>query len=55
MHAFWEFSKDHNYRSLGKATDGSTDFSGNPAGWLFSAYNHRTVEDILTVLEEAGP
>jgi hypothetical protein len=53
--AFWEYSKEHNIRSLGKATDGSEDFSGNPAGWLFSAYNHRTVEDILTVLEEAGP
>jgi hypothetical protein len=50
--AFWEFSKNHNVRSLGKATDGSTDFSGNPAGWLFSAYSHRTVEDILAALEK---
>jgi hypothetical protein len=50
--AFWEFSKDHNIRSLGIATDGSKDFSGNPAGWLFSAYNHRTVEDILSALEQ---
>ena len=50
--AFWEFSKNHNVRSLGKATDGSTDFSGNPAGWLFSAYGYRTVEDILAALEK---
>src|ERR1700759_2993269 len=28
---FFEFSKNHNYRSLGNATDGSTDFSGKPA------------------------
>ena len=48
--AFWEFSKDHNYRSLGKATDGSKDFSGNPSGWLFSAYDNMTVEEILAKL-----
>src|ERR1700730_6201764 len=53
--AFWEFSKDHNIRSLGKSTDGSTDFNGNPAGWLFSAYGGKTVEDILEVLEETKP
>jgi len=50
--AFWEFSKNHNYRSLGTATNGSTDFSGNPAGWLFSAYDHKNVEAILTALEK---
>lgn len=53
--AFWEFSKNHNIRSLGIATDGSTDFSGNAAGWLFSAYDHRTVEDILSALEQRKP
>ena len=53
--AFWQFAKDHNIRSLGKATDGSTDFNGNPAGWLFSAYGGKTVEDILQVLEEPKP
>jgi len=51
--AFFEFSKNHNYRSLGTATDGSTDIAGNPAGWLFSAYDHKTVEDILPALEKA--
>ena len=50
---FFEFSKNHNYRSLGTATDGSTDFSGKPAGWLFSAYDHKTVEEVLDALEEA--
>jgi hypothetical protein len=51
--AFWEFSKSHNERCLGKATDGSTDFEGRPAGWLFSAYDHKTVEEILAALEKA--
>jgi hypothetical protein len=44
---FFEFAKNHNCRSLGKATDGSKDFIGNPAGWLFSAYDHKTVEEVL--------
>ncbi|MCW1991003.1 hypothetical protein ABIE85_001994 [Bradyrhizobium diazoefficiens] len=48
--AFFEFSKNRNERSLGKATDGSTDINGNPSGWLFSAYDHMTVEEILTKL-----
>lgn len=48
--AFFEFAKNRNYPSLGKATDGSTDISGNPSGWLFSAYDHKTVEDILPKL-----
>jgi hypothetical protein len=50
--AFWKFSKDHNYRPLGNATDGALDFEGNPAGWLFSAYDGKTVEDLLTALGE---
>jgi hypothetical protein len=48
--AFFEISKNRNYRSLGKATDGSNDAGGNPAGWLFSAYDHMTVDEILTKL-----
>lgn len=47
---FWEFSKAHNIRSLGQTTGNSTDFDGNPAGWLFSAYDHKTVEQILPTL-----
>ncbi|MGV3635475.1 MAG: hypothetical protein ACO1NY_14085 [Pseudorhodoplanes sp.] len=50
--AFWTFAKDHNYRSLGTASDGSLDFGGNPAGWLFSAYDHKTVRDIQAKLAE---
>jgi hypothetical protein len=50
--AFWEFSRDHNIRSLGNSTDGSTDFDGKPAGWLFSAYGHKTVEDVLAALDK---
>jgi hypothetical protein len=49
--AFFEFSKDHNIRPLGNSTDGSTGLDGKPAGWVFSAYNHKTVEEILTALE----
>lgn len=48
--AFFEFSKNHNARSLGTATDGSTDIGGNPSGWLFSAYDGMTVADILAKL-----
>jgi hypothetical protein len=50
--AFFAFSRDHNIRSLGNATDGSTDFNGNPAGWLFSAYDFKNVEEIQTALEK---
>jgi hypothetical protein len=49
---FFEFSKNHNLKALGAATDGSTDLSGKPAGWLFSAYDHRTVEQMLDALEK---
>jgi len=48
--SFFEFSKNANALSLGKATDGSTDINGNPSGWLFSAYDHMTVEEILKKL-----
>lgn len=48
--AFWEFAKKHNIRSLGVTTGKSTDFDGNPAGWLFSAYDHKTVDDIQAKL-----
>lgn len=44
--AFWQASMSCNRRSLGTATDGSKDFSGNPSGWLFSAYDHRTVKQM---------
>jgi hypothetical protein len=50
---FWEYSKKHNIRSLGAATDGSLDFGGNPAGWLFSAYGFKTVEQIQAALAKA--
>lgn len=49
--AFWEYSKNHNLRSLGTSTSGSTEFDGGPAGWLFSAYDGR---DVKTVLEALG-
>jgi hypothetical protein len=49
--AFFDFSRERNIRSLGNATDGSTDFNGNPAGWLFSAYDFKNVEEIQAALE----
>lgn len=48
--AFWQAAKRANIQSLGKAVDGSTDMDGNPSGWLFSAYNHRSVKEIKTAL-----
>ncbi len=49
---FWEFSKAANYRTLGTAVDGATDMEGNPSGWLFSAYEHRSVKEILRALKD---
>lgn len=51
---FWEYSKNHNVRSLGTSNGGSTDFGGKPAGWLFSAYNHKTVQEIQAALSIGG-
>ena len=47
--AFFQYSKEHNYRSLGTSSV-DKDFDGNPAGWLFSAYGHKTVEQIQAAL-----
>ena len=47
---FWKFSQKHNLRSLGNSTDGSTDFGGKPAGWLFSAYDGKTVKELQAAL-----
>lgn len=49
--AFFEFSKNANIRTLGLSTDGATDMNGNQSGWLFSAYNHAKVRDILGALQ----
>jgi hypothetical protein len=49
--AFWEYSKRKNIKSLGNAADGSTDFDGKPAGWLFSAYGYKTVKEIQKALK----
>ncbi|HMQ93799.1 MAG TPA: hypothetical protein PKA33_14815 [Amaricoccus sp.] len=44
--SFWNYASRHNVRSLGKSVDGSTTLSGEPAGYLFSAYGGRTVAQI---------
>lgn len=48
--AFWNYAAEHNVRSLGQSTDGSTTLSGAPAGYLFSAYEGRTVKQIQAAL-----
>lgn len=47
---FWNYTKNHNLRSLGKAADGSTTMDGVIAGWLFSAYDHKGVKPIKKAL-----
>jgi hypothetical protein len=51
--AFFEYTKNHNIQPLGKSTSGSTDFEGNPAGWLFSAYDGKTVKEIQAALAQS--
>ncbi len=52
--AFFLYAKDHNIKSLGQSTDGSTTFTGEPAGWLFSAYDGLTVKDLQAQLPPAA-
>ena len=49
--AFFAFAKKQNIRSLGLATDGSLDMDGEPAGWLFSAYDHKPVKELLPKIQ----
>lgn len=53
--SFLNYSKKHNIRSLGQSIDGSTTFSGDPAGYLFSAYESRTVEQIQDAIGISVP
>ncbi len=48
--AFWNYSKSKNIRSLGQTTSGSTTMDGEPAGWLFSAYDHKTVREVKAAM-----
>lgn len=48
--AFWNYAASKNVHSLGTAADGSQDMQGNIAGWLFSAYDHKGVEEIQAAL-----
>jgi len=48
--AFFGFSRKANIRSLGRAADDALDMEGHPAGWLFSAYDHRPVKELLPKL-----
>jgi hypothetical protein len=49
--SFFEISKKLQHRSLGESTDGATDGQGNAEGYLFSAYEGRSVKEILAKLQ----
>jgi hypothetical protein len=51
---FFEYAKKHNLQSLGRAEKGALTMDGAPAGWLFSAYDHKTVEEIKKALDAGG-
>lgn len=51
---FWDYAKRMNRRSLGGAADGALTMEGTPAGWLFSAYDHKDVKTIKKALAAAG-
>ncbi len=48
--AFYDASKMLQRRSLGMTLYGDTDPAGEPEGYLFHAYGHRTVKEILAKL-----
>jgi hypothetical protein len=48
--SFYELAKSMNRRSLGESTLGETDDTGKSEGYLFSAYERRTVKDVLAKL-----
>ena len=48
--AFYDASKMLQQRSLGMTLYGDTDPAGEPEGYLFHAYGHRTVKEILAKL-----
>jgi hypothetical protein len=47
---FFKLSKGMNIRSLGETTLGETDDTGNTEGYLFTAYEKKTVKDVLAKL-----
>lgn len=49
--AFFNFAAKHQIRALGNSVDGSTDADSQPAGYLFSAFGTKTVEEILPKLD----
>jgi hypothetical protein len=48
---FLEFSKKHQIMSLGRSDTGDTGVTGEPVGYLFSAYGTHEVEEILEKLQ----
>ena len=52
--AFFDYSKKHNPKSLGRAADSARTMDGAIAGWLFSAYDHKDVETIQKALAAGG-
>ena len=50
--AFYEASKNFQIKSLGQSIYGELGPDGKPAGYLFSAYRDRAVEEILPKLKD---
>jgi hypothetical protein len=48
---FFQVSKSLQHRSVGESVDGSTDGAGGSEGYLFSAYDHRSVKEILAAMQ----
>jgi len=48
---FRDYTRGRQVRSLGVAEDGSLGLDGQPSGWLFSAYDFRTVAEIQAALQ----
>ena len=51
--SFFQVSKKLQHRSLGQSVDGSVDGEGKPEGYLFSAYDGRSVKEVLAAMDQA--
>jgi hypothetical protein len=54
QHEFFELSQKLDLPALGTSKEGHTDKQGNTKGFLFSAYENRTLKDILPKLSQQG-
>ena len=52
QNSFFQISKSLQRRSIGESVDGQTDGEGHSEGYLFSAFDGRSVKGILAKLED---